>query len=60
MTIPAKLEQRTSKEGNQYYCVVIQITENVEKLVFLEKAEIELIRLTYGNQKLKITNSQNS
>ncbi len=59
MNIPAKLEERVSKNGNPYFCIVIKITDEVEKLVFLDKAEIELIRLTYGNsQKIKI-NSNN-
>ncbi len=59
MNIPAKLEERVSKSGNPYFCIVIKITDEVEKLVFLDKAEIELIRLTYGNsQKIKI-NSNN-
>ena len=59
MNIPAKLEERVSKNGNPYFCIVIKITDEVEELVFLDKAEIELIRLTYGNsQKIKI-NSNN-
>lgn len=59
MNIPAKLEERVSKNGNPYFCIVIKTTDEVEKLVFLDKAEIELIRLTYGNsQKIKI-NSNN-
>ena len=46
MNIPAKLEERVSKNGNPYICIVVKITDEVEKLVFLDKAEIELIRLT--------------
>jgi hypothetical protein len=53
MTIPATLEQRKSKAGNNYHCVVIKITESVEKLVFLEAAELELLRISHGkNVKL--------
>ena len=38
-----------------------EITEVVEKLVFLDKAEIELIRLTYGNSsKIKLSNANNN
>ena len=59
MNIPAKLEERVSKNENPYFCIVIKITDEVEKLFFLDNAEIELIRLTYGNsQKVKI-NSNN-
>ena len=48
MNVPAKLEQRTSKAGSQYFCIVVNITDTVEKLVFLDKAELELIKLTHG------------
>lgn len=59
MNIPAKLEERVSKNGNPYFCIVVKITDEVEKLVFLDKAEIELIRLTYGNkQKIKLNSNE--
>lgn len=61
MNIIAKLEERTSKDGKPYICIVVKITDNVEKIVFLDKAEMELIRLTYGNgnsQKIKMSNNQ--
>ena len=48
MNIPAKLEERISKAGKPYVCIVVNITESVEKLVFLESAELELIKLTHG------------
>ncbi len=59
VNVPATLESRTSKDGNQYYCIVIKITDNVEKLVFLDKAETELIRLTYSS-KVKLSSSSAS
>lgn len=64
MNIPARLESRTSKDGKEYQCVVLQLTERSEKLIFLSSIELELLQLTYGNsqttsQKLKI-NSSNS
>ncbi len=60
MNIPAKLEERVSKNGNPYFCIVVKITDEVEKLVFLDKAEIELIRLTYGNNsKIKLNANNN-
>ena len=47
MTIPAKLEKRKSaKTGNDYYCIVVTISEGVEKLIFLDQAELKLIELT--------------
>lgn len=39
------LETRTSKKGNPYQALVIKLTDNYEKIVFLEPAEIELLRL---------------
>lgn len=61
MNIPAKLEERVSKNGNPYFCIVVKITDEVEKLVFLDKAEIELIRLTYGNNsKIKLSSANNN
>lgn len=45
----ATLETRTSKKGNEYQVLVIKITDNVEKLVFLEKAEIELLKMSNKN-----------
>lgn len=42
----ATLETRTSKKGNTYEVLVIKLTDKLEKLVFLEKAEIELLKLS--------------
>ncbi len=42
--INATLETRTSaKKGTTYKVVVIKLTPTYEKLVFLDKAEIELL-----------------
>lgn len=43
--IRCSLETRTSKKGNDYQVLVIKLTDNYEKLVFLENAEIELLKL---------------
>lgn len=45
MEVKATLETRQSKTGNDYQVIVIKLTPNYEKLVFLEKAEIELLKL---------------
>ena len=42
----ATLETRKSKEGNFYQVIVIKLTETYEKLVFLDKAELELLSIT--------------
>lgn len=41
----ATLETRTSKKGAEYEVLVIKITDRIEKLVFLDPAELELLKL---------------
>lgn len=41
----ATLETRTSKKGSEYEVLVIKITDKIEKLVFLDPAELELLKL---------------
>ena len=48
----ATLETRTSKKGSQYEVLVIKITNNIEKLVFLEPAELELLKLSNSKSSL--------
>ena len=45
LSVKAKLETRTSKDNISYQVLVIKLTDNYEKLVFLDKAEIELLKL---------------
>ena len=45
MDVKATLETRQSKAGNNFQVIVIKLTDNYEKLVFLDKAEIELLKL---------------
>lgn len=43
----ATLETRiSSKSGKEYQCVVIKLTDSLDKVVFLEPAEIELLKLS--------------
>lgn len=51
ITLPAVLESRTSQTGNPYICISVKITEDYEKTVFLEKAELALIKRVYGEEK---------
>lgn len=46
--IACKLEERTSKAGNPYKCLVIKLTPNYEKIVFLTPAELELLKVAIG------------
>ena len=44
--IKCTLETRHSeKSGKDYQVIVIKLTENVEKIVFPDSAELELLRL---------------
>ena len=45
MDVKATLETRQSKTGSSYEVLVIKLTENSEKLVFLQPAEKELLKL---------------
>ncbi len=47
MDIKATLETRHSeKSGNDYQVVILKLTDSYEKPVFLDKSEIELLKLT--------------
>ena len=43
-TIVCKLETRVSNKGSEYQVLVIKLTDTYEKLVFLDKAELELLK----------------
>lgn len=47
--LKATLVKRTSKKGTDYECIMIQLTPNCEKAVFLTSAELELIKMSTGN-----------
>lgn len=50
--LKASLVKRTSKKGTEYECIMIQLTPTYEKPVFLEAAELELLKMsTDGNKK---------
>ena len=51
MEVKATLEDRESKSGKPYQVIVIKLTDTYEKLVFLEKSEIELLKLTKTNKE---------
>lgn len=55
MEIKCTLETRKSKSGNDYEVLVVKLTDTYEKLVFLEKSEIELLKLS-KNQELEFPN----
>lgn len=46
--VSATLETRLSKKtGKPYQCLVIKLTDTYEKVVFLDNAEVELIKKYY-------------
>lgn len=46
--VSATLETRVSKKsGKPYQCIVIKLTDTYEKIVFLDNAEVELIKMNY-------------
>lgn len=49
--IEATLVERESKQGNTYQCVILKLTPTYEKPVFLDKAELELLKTTVPNFK---------
>lgn len=51
MDLKAKLVEKESKKGNKYLCLEIKLSDTYTKIVFLESAEVELIKLTYNSNK---------
>lgn len=50
MDVKATLVTRvSSKSGKEYTCLEIQLTPNYTKQVFLEKAELELLKTVNGS-----------
>lgn len=47
----ASLKEKLSKKGTNYYVVEIELTPGCAKEVFLEKSEIELVKLFYSVNK---------
>lgn len=46
------LETRTNKKGETYEALVIKLTDNLDKLVFLTPSEKELLKLKNSNNEL--------
>lgn len=51
MEVKATLEEKVSKNGNPYTAVVIHLTDTCKKTVFLEPAEIELLKIKKENEE---------
>lgn len=48
----ATLETRISKKGTDYEVLVIKLTDKLEKLVFLDQAELELLKISSSKNDL--------
>lgn len=49
--LDAVLEEKISeKKGTKYYVITVTLTDNVKKQVFLDPAEVELIKLVYKSK----------
>ena len=44
--IKFNLVEKVSKNGNNYLCLEIYLTDTYKKIVFLDKAEMELLKLS--------------
>lgn len=52
MELNATLEKKvSSKSGKEYYVIEIKLTETYTKQVFLDSAELELIKVTYSKKQ---------
>lgn len=49
--LKATLVKRTSKKGNDYECIMIQLTPTYEKHVMLDYAELELLKTVKNDTK---------
>lgn len=45
MNVKCQLVEKVSKKGNKYLCLEISLSDTYTKTVFLDNAEIELIKL---------------
>lgn len=52
----ATLETRTSKKGTQYEVLVVKLCDGLEKLVFLDQAELALLKLQGSNNNVANNN----
>ena len=50
--LKATLVKKTSKKGNDYECVMLELTPSYKKVVFLDDAELELLKFC-DNKSIK-------
>lgn len=45
MNVKCQLVEKTSQKGNKYICLEIHLSDSYKKIVFLDNAEIELLKI---------------
>lgn len=50
MKVNCEVVEKTSKLGSKYVALEIEISPNYKKIVFLTKAELELLKAIYSNK----------
>lgn len=43
--LDCRVEKKISKSGNEYYALVINLTDTYDKIVFLTQADVEILKL---------------
>lgn len=51
MNLKCQIVEKVSQKGNKYLCLEIYLTPTYKKVVFLDTAEIELVKLASTSQK---------
>ena len=51
------IHEKTSKNGNNYVCLDVNLTPTYVKTFFIEPADLEVIKLWLENEKLKNKNA---
>ena len=45
MNVKCQLVEKTSQKGNKYLCLEISLSDTYKKIVFLDNAEVELLKV---------------
>lgn len=45
MQVKCQIVEKVSQKGNKYVCLEISLTDTYKKVVFLDNAELELLKL---------------
>lgn len=45
MQVKCQIVEKVSQKGNKYVCLEISLTDTYKKIVFLDTAELELLKL---------------